>query len=179
MAVNQSLWPRDWLMTDERMGERLWDAIGRVPTGTGGIVFRHYSLGPSERLELGKRVAALVQERKLVLAVGRDPMLAELLGAQLVHNPSGPSEMPFSMSVHDDSEAHAAKAAGADLVFVSPVYSTRSHPGAAPLGAQRAAELAALAGCPAVALGGMRFGTFWELGPAFFGWAGIDAWLEN
>lgn len=179
MAVNQPPWPRDWLMTDERMGERMWDAIGRVPAGTGGIVFRHYSLAPEERLEVGKRVAALTQERKLVLAVGRDTRLAERLGAQLVHNPTDPAALPFSMAVHGEQEADVARQAGADLVFVSPVYATRSHPGAPALGAQRAAELATIAGRPAIALGGMTFGKFWELGPAFHGWAGIDAWLEG
>jgi thiamine-phosphate pyrophosphorylase len=179
MAANQPPWPRDWLMTDERMGERLWDAIGRVPAGTGGIVFRHYPLEPSERLELGSRVAALARERKLVLSVGRDFRLAEQLGAQLVHNPSKSSELPFSMAVHDEGEADTARQARADLAFVSPVFSTRSHLGATALGAQRATELAALAGCPAIALGGMTFGKFWELGPAFHGWAGIDAWLEG
>jgi thiamine-phosphate pyrophosphorylase len=179
MAANQPPWPRDWLMTDERMGERLWEAIGRVPAGTGGIVFRHYSLGPSERLELGKRVAALAQARKLALAVARDPLLAEHLGAQLVHNPLASSELPCSRSVHDDREARAAREEEADLVFVSPVFPTRSHPEAPALGGEQAARLAEMTGCPAIALGGMTFGKFWELSPAFHGWAGIDAWLEG
>ena len=179
MAVNQPPWPRDWLMTDERMGERLWDAIGRVPAGSGGIVYRHHSLAPAERLELGIRLAALAQVRKLTLAVARDPLLAKQLGADLVHNPLEPAELPFSVAVHDEREALAAREAGADLVFISPVFQTRSHPGATALGADRASQLAAIAGCPAIALGGMTFGKYWELGPAFHGWAGIDAWLEN
>jgi thiamine-phosphate pyrophosphorylase len=179
MAANQPPWPRDWLMTDERMGERLWEAIDRVPAGAGGIVFRHYSLGPSERLQLGKRVAALAQERKLVLAVAGDAWLAEQLSAALVHNPSEPSGLPFSLSVHDEREAKAAQEAGADLVFVSPVYVTRSHPGGEALGVERATKLAQIAACPAIALGGMSFGKFWEMGPEFHGWAGIDAWLES
>jgi thiamine-phosphate pyrophosphorylase len=178
MATNQPLWPRDWLMTDERMGERLWEAIGRVSAESGGIVFRHYSLEAAERLELGRRVAALARERKLLLAVARDVRLAEKLEAQLVHNPRAETDLPFSRSVHDEREALTAREAGAALVFVSPVYVTRSHPGAEPLGPDRAARLAEFAGCPAVALGGMSFGKFWELGPAFHGWAGIDAWLE-
>lgn len=166
-------------MTDERMGKRLWEAIGRVPTGVGGIVYRHHSLSPSERLELGMRVAMLARERKLTLAVAGDPLLAERLGAQLVHNPRGAANMAFSLSVHDEHEAHAARKAGANLVFVSPVFPTRSHPAATVLGAERAAKLAIIAGCPGIALGGMTFGKSWELGPAFHGWAGIDAWLEG
>jgi len=179
MAANQPPWPRDWLMTDERMGERLWEAIGRVPAETGGIVFRHYSLGPAERFDLGKSVAEAAGARKLTLAVAGDPVLAERLGAKLVHNPSESSELPFSRSVHDEREARAAREVGADLVFISPIFATRSHPGTPALGTERAARLAEMAGCPAIALGGMTFGRFWELGPAFTGWAGIDAWLRS
>lgn len=179
MAPNQPLWPRDWLMTDERMGERLWEAIGRVPANGGGIVYRHYSLDPAERFELGARVALLARERKLTLAVARDTALAGRLAADLVHNPGGAGDLPFSLSVHDEREARAARDAGADLVFVSPIFPTRSHPGAAVLGAERAAKLATIAACPAIALGGMTFGKYWELGAAFHGWAGIDAWLED
>jgi len=179
MAANQPPWPRDWLMTDERMGDRLWEAIGRVPAGTGGIVFRHYSLDPTARFELGKRVADIAGTRKLTLAVAHDPVLAKQLGAQLVHNPSELSELPFSRSVHDEREARAAREAKAGLVFVSPIFPTRSHPSAPVLGVELATRLAEMAGCPAIALGGMTFGKFWELGPAFHGWAGIDAWLES
>jgi thiamine-phosphate pyrophosphorylase len=96
-----------------------------------------------------------------------------------VHNPGRPADLAVSLSVHDEREAHAACDAGADLVFVSPVFPTRSHPGATVLGAERAARLATISGCPAIALGGMTFGKYWELGPAFHGWAGIDAWLES
>jgi len=179
MAANQPPWPRDWLMTDERMGDRLWDAIARVPSGTGGIVFRHLSLDPSDRLQLGRRVAGLAKERKLMLAVAGDLSLARQLDARLIHNPPQSSPMPFSCSVHDELEARAARSSGAALVFVSPVYPTRSHPGAEALGVKRASRLAEISGCPAIALGGMTFGKFWELGPAFHGWAGIDAWLVS
>lgn len=178
MAASQPQWPRDWLMTDERMGDRLWEAIGRVPPGEGGVVFRHHGLAPELRLELGERVAELARARKLTLAVARDPVLAKRLGASLVHNPSGVVDLPFSRAVHDEREARAASEEGANLVFISPVYPTRSHPGGVTLGADRAARLAKLANCPAIALGGMTFGKFWEIGPAFHGWGGIDAWLE-
>jgi thiamine-phosphate pyrophosphorylase len=165
-------------MTDERLGDRLWMAIEALPAGA-GIVFRHYSLGPAERHELGKRMAALAHERKLKLAVARDPLLAGQLGADLVHNPSSACGSPISLSVHNEREALAAREAGVDLVFISPVFPTRSHPGAASLGIDRATRLAAMVDCPAIALGGMTFGRFWELGSAFHGWAGIDAWVTE
>ena len=38
MAANQSLWPREWLMTDERIGERLWEAVDGLPPGAGVVL---------------------------------------------------------------------------------------------------------------------------------------------
>ena len=44
MFARQTGWPHCWLMTDERMGDRLWAAIDRLPIGDGGVVVRHLSL---------------------------------------------------------------------------------------------------------------------------------------
>ena len=88
--------------------------------------------------------------------------------------------LPFSRSVHNDAEARLAKADAAALVFVSPVFPTRSHPGAPALGIDEAGRLARIAGVPAIALGGMdreRFAALAERG--FYGWAAIDAWLNQ
>ena len=181
MTANQPPWPREWLMTDERIGDRLWQAIERVPPG-GGVVFRHYSLEPAQRLKLGKSVAAAAEARQLVLSVAQDVELAGEMGAQLIHNPMGPAPQPFSLAVHDEAQAHQARLAGAALVFVSPVFRTRSHPGSSALGAEEAARLVKIASCPAIALGGMDAARFRELEAAhpgaFHGYAGIDCWLR-
>ena len=56
--------------------------------------------------------------------------------------------------MHD--EAEAARAAGADLALVSPVFAPRSKPvDRAPLGPAGFASLAARLACPAYALGGV------------------------
>jgi thiamine-phosphate pyrophosphorylase len=122
----------------------------------------------------------VVRRRGALLAVAGDAVLARDLGAELVHNPKGPAlGRPFSRSVHDEAEAEAAAREGAALVFVSPVYPTRSHPLATALGERRAARLAALAGVPAVALGGVKAAAWPRLRDlGFAGWAGIDAWLK-
>ena len=182
MAVNQPLWPRQWLMTDERLGDRLWEAIDALPTAA-GIVFRHYSLGEEERRDLGLRVAETARQAGFVLAVAGSRQLADELGASLLHNPDEPGSLPCSMAVHERQEALAAKAAGAALVFIAPVHRTRSHPEAKQLGPDMAAELAKLAGCPAIALGGMDAARFDALqaatSGAFHGYAGIDCWLRT
>ena len=178
MNSRQRSCPRIWLMTDERMGDRLWEAVDHLPSGA-GIVLRHYSLSPNLREELARRLADAARSSGLTLSVARNVELARRCGAQIVHNPSGdPGELPLSRAVHNMVEAEAARAAGATLVFVSPVYPTRSHPHAAALGVEQAARLAQAAGVPAIALGGVDAENFAELESAgFYGWAGIDAWL--
>jgi thiamine-phosphate pyrophosphorylase len=179
MKARQQSWPRIWLMTDERMGDRLWEAVERLPQGA-GIVFRHYSLAREVRGRMAVRLAETADQRGITLAVGGDVELARRAGANLVHNPASSARgLSFSVSVHSAHEAEAAGSAGADLVFVSPVYATRSHPGREPLGPRRAAEIARAAAVPAIALGGMDAQKFALLErEGFYGWAGIDAWLR-
>lgn len=183
MAANQPSWPRRWLMTDERMGDRLWEAIDRLPSGVGGIVFRHYGLSQEDRERLGARVAAAASDRGLVLAIAGSCKLAEELGAALVHNPDRSSDLPFSLAVHDEAQADRARQLRAVLAFIGPVHPTRSHPGAVTLGIGRAATLAGMAGSLAIALGGMdadRFDALAQARPGqFHGYAGIDCWLED
>ena len=163
--------PRLWLMTDERQGEALFGAIERLPRGA-GIVFRHYSLPPSERLALWKRVRAAARgQRHLLIAAG-----PPLPGARGSHNRRGCGIR--TASAHNLRELRAAERAGVDLVFLSPVFATRSHPGAKPLGAARFASLARLAQVPVVALGGMTAGRARTLLPGGCAWAGIDAFQQ-
>ena len=180
MTARQRAWPRRWLMTDERLGDRLWSAIAGLPESDAGLVFRHYATPRAEREALARRVAEACRTRRIVLAVGGDLDLAQRLDAHLVHNPAGATALPFSRSVHTLDEAREARRAGAALVFVSAVNATRSHPGRPPLGTAAALQLAQAAGVPAIALGGMSAATFATLpAGAFHGWAAIDAWVSD
>lgn len=177
MDPSQTEWPRTWLMTDERLGDRLWSAIDRLPEGS-GIVFRHYSLDHDARAELAGRVTSICRERAFALAVAADADLARAVGADLIHKPALDAPgLPFSLALHSMAEAVEAAPLGASLVFVSPVFETRSHPGQRPLGPALAARIAQAARAPAIALGGMDARKFAELSEGFHGWAAIDAWL--
>lgn len=160
--------PRLWLMTDERQGEGLWGALARLPRG-GGVVFRHYSLPQPERRALFAAVRGVARERGLVLLSAR----TLLPGAAGVHNGRGPGLN--TASAHSLGEIHRAERRGADLVFLSPAFPTRSHPEAPTLGRHRFASLARRTQLPVVALGGMNEARFRTLRGAY-GWAGIDAW---
>ena len=162
-------------MTDERQGEGLWAAIQRLPRG-GGIVFRHYGLPPETRRALFRQVRSAARRRGLMLLLGGDAATAAAWGADGWHG-RGRGPGLHSAPVHDRRELRAAERSGAALLFVSPVYPTRSHPGAPFLGEEGFARLTRQASRPVVALGGvdgMRARRLRLLGA--YGWAGIDAW---
>jgi len=166
--------PRLWLMTDERQGESLWEALERLPRGA-GIVFRHYGLPAVERRRLFARVRKVIRRKRLLL-LGAE---MRFLGADGVHNGCGRAAFRTA-SAHNHAELKAAERGGAALVFVSPVFATRSHPGGKPLGRVRFGLLARQARIPIIALGGMdsrRWRSLKALGA--YGWAGIDAWSAD
>ena len=180
MVSRQRSWPRQWLMTDERLGDRLWSILERSPKDI-GVILRHYSLPAAERAAIARRVAEICSLRQMTLSIAANEDLALALGAELIHNPTTrPKTLPFSLSVHSKEEAIAARDAGASLVFISPVHETRSHPGQKALGITAAIELAKAAHVPAIALGGMNTRKFELLErKGFYGWAGIDAWAQE
>lgn len=86
----------------------------------------------------------------------------------------------ISAPVHSPRELNEAKRLGIGLLFVSPLYATRSHSGTKPLGLTRFTQLAALAK-PAIviALGGMTRNRARSLDATLVhGWAAIDAFSK-
>jgi len=160
-------------MTDERQGERLIEAIGRLPPGS-GIVFRHYRLPQAERRALFERVKAAARRRGLVLLLAGPAAEAASWGADGSHG-RGSGFGLRTAPAHDRRGIRAAERAGAAAVFLSPVFPTRSHPGARALGPARFTMLARRASLPVIALGGMNATRARALRGAW-GWAGIDAW---
>ncbi|MBX3560807.1 MAG: thiamine phosphate synthase [Sphingomonas sp.] len=156
------------------MGDGLFAAIGRLPEGS-GIVMRHYSLPEAERRELFDRVRATSKNHLLLLAGPAATALA--WGADGSHG-RGPGGGLRSAPVHDLDEIGAAERDGADLLFLSPLFATRSHPGARPLGLKDFAALVRATRLPVIALGGMDASRARDTAAAgAYGWAGIDAWL--
>jgi thiamine-phosphate diphosphorylase len=100
-----------------------------------------------------------------LFVVNGDVDAARYLGADGVHLPArGPSvaearerapRLAVGASCHDERELAAA--AGADWVFVSPVFPTASKPGAPGIGPDGLSALVARAGSPVYALGGVTW----------------------
>ncbi|WP_420143643.1 thiamine phosphate synthase [Sphingobium sp.] len=168
--------PLLWLMTDERVTDAaLLAAAARLPKGRAGIVFRHYRSAPDVRRALFDGLLAIARRRRLVLVLAGDARMAAAWRADGVHGDGYRVTRPLlrSRAVHDAREAVAAS--GADLCFVSPLFPTRSHPGAGALGRVRFAALARRVDAPVMALGGVRRGHRRSLrGMGAAGWAAID-----
>jgi len=65
-----------------------------------------------------------------------------------------------SVSCHNAEELDQADACRADFALLSPVFPTRSHPGAPHLGIEQFQQLASAAALPVVALGGIDTNNF-------------------
>lgn len=171
--------PTIWLMTDERVADvALLAAAMGLPRGKAGIVFRHYRTEPAARRRLFASLRAIARRRRLVLMLAGDARLAGAWGADGWHGPAvqrAVRPLLHSMAAHDARELHRFVQASADLVFLSPLFPTRSHPGARALGAVRFAALARTTDRPVMALGGVRRVHRRGLaGIGAAGWAAID-----
>ncbi len=156
MKRRQSL-PRQWLVADSRLGEEVWTAVRNLPKGS-GILFLYRGVPKAKRVWLLAKLRRLAQARRLVL-------IDEAEGG--------------AARVHDSKELLRAGIARTPILFLSPVFETRSHPKWKPIPLMRAAALLRLARAPVIALGGVnqrKYGRIQRL--SFSGWAGIDGWIR-
>ena len=165
--------PKIWLMTDPRLGDGLLVAVRKLPARS-GVVFRHYQLIADERLALFRKIQRICRQRGHVLVLaGQDDWRADGVHGRARFRPTQILTMP----VHSLREIRDAQKLGADLMFLSPVFSTRSHPGARGLGRMQFSRLSRLAGsAKVIALGGVTRNKA-QTTPSHiaYGWAAIDA----
>lgn len=167
--------PRLWLLSDARTDAALGAALRRLPRGS-GFIFRHY------HLPAGQRAARFRQLRRLCLSLGHCAVLAGSARAARAAGADGCYGTPRQLAAgprllrlaaaHTLREIAASARARADAVLLSPVFATRSHPGARGLGPLKFRQLARRAAVPVIALGGMNPRSARRL-PGF-AWAAID-----
>jgi thiamine-phosphate pyrophosphorylase len=168
--------PTLWMMTDERMGAALLPSVRALPKGS-GIVFRHYSLPAKERRALFNLVRRTARARRLWLLLGGSDRLARHWKADGAHHRSATKPNGWrSAPVHTVRERLAAERAGANILFVSPIFATRSHPEGKGLGRVRFGLTIRNAKKPVIALGGLNAARAKGLKSfGIWGWAAIDA----
>lgn len=173
--------PRTWLITDERQGEALWRGLRALTPGS-GVIVRHYSLDEAQRRRFFARIGVIAKRRDFTLLLSGSPALARRWGADGFYGPRTrrrSAGLLWAATAHDRCELARAARRGADLVLLSPLFSTRSHPDGSALGIATFARIAKGCRLPVIALGGVeqhhqqllkRIGAY--------GWGGIDAFIE-
>lgn len=152
------------IMTDSARGQEPRSLLRALGPGS-VVIFRHYDI--SDRSVLALDLSRLARSRQITVIIAGDPALARACGTIACHLPSwilrnrkpiryraGRGMLVFA-AVHDRIEAGLALRLGVDAVIISPVFPTKSHPGAQPLGPIKAGRLAAEMPVPVFALGGI------------------------
>jgi thiamine-phosphate pyrophosphorylase len=173
--------PSVWLFTDDRLGTEpmVLAAVAALPRGS-GVVFRHYGMPLEARRKLLARIAPVARRHGHRLLVGK-PWTG--VAADGVHLPAFchlPRHRRFglvSAAAHSRRALAEAFATGADIVFLSPVFATGSHPGAPALGPVRFGLAGRGSRGPVVPLGGMTERRARRLAPlGAYGFAAVAAW---
>ena len=149
--------PDIWLVSDARNDAALERALWRLPRGS-GLIFHGHTLILSGSAGEARQWGAAG-------AYGAPARLA-----------SGPRTLRL-ITVHSLRELAQAHRARANAVLISPVFPTRSHPGAPVLGPVRFRLLAARSQVPVIALGGMTLHRARTLGVTK--WAAIQGLIER
>lgn len=148
--------PQRWLVTDPRLDPCLIRLIRQLPRGT-GVLVRHHHLPPRERRALVKSIRRAGRTRNL--------LVVDEAGGEVAR-------------VHSAREIAQAQLRGARILFISPLFATRTHPDWVAMPRMKAASLARLTRSKPLALGGLDAARFRQIAPlGFGGWGAIDAWL--
>ena len=140
--------PEQWFVADAP-GREFWASIRKLPRGSGVLVVAPMSSSERRRLRHLSRLRSL---------------------AVVIEQPRAAAR------VHNIRELRQALLSRTELILLSPVFPTASHPDWLPLPRMRAAALARLADRRLLALGGMNAKRYAALRPlGFTGWAGISA----
>jgi thiamine-phosphate pyrophosphorylase len=143
------------------------------------VIFRYYDLPAEQRQRLFYAVRTICRRRGHRLLLASQPKKARHWDIDGLHNyKSGKRTYLRSASVHNLKELKNATQQKADLIFVSPIYPTRTHHDARHLGPFGLKHISGHPQCSAaiIALGGMtRTLAAMFKNHKIDGWAGIDA----
>jgi thiamine-phosphate pyrophosphorylase len=177
-------YPGIWLMTDPRLDAGLLAVVQRLPFGS-GVILRHYHLEPTKRRALFLCLRRICRRRGHLLFVAGEERIAIRWHADGFHNRTAPRgisrKILRSAPVHNAREIAVARRNNAQILLLSPVYATKSHKGARPLGPCAFNRLAKLGqGRMLIALGGMNASKAAMFNKALaYGWAGIEAFQKR
>ncbi|MGZ5935309.1 MAG: thiamine phosphate synthase [Rhizomicrobium sp.] len=149
------------LMTDD---DRLPDPVAAARQLPKGAMIVVRARDGARRNKLADELVALAHNRGLIVLIANDAGLAARCGADGLHLSQANAHQAahwralrphwfISVAAHDERAATLSKFV--DAIFLSPVFPTRSHPGAPALTPVRANHIAQAVALPVYALGGV------------------------
>jgi thiamine-phosphate pyrophosphorylase len=149
------------LLTDD---DRLADPLAAARALPRGAMVVVRSRDAARRMTLAEKMMAIANTRALVVLIANDARLAEQCGADGLHLSEAQAHLAahwralrprwfITAAAHDLRGAPRDKSV--DALLLSPVFATRSHPGAAALTPVRANRIASALRVPVYALGGV------------------------
>lgn len=160
------------LITDSRRfpRDRFIEVIdAALSGGVDTVLVREKQMDSARLLAFASQLRELTNRHQAKLIVHTQADIAKAIHADGVHLSSiemnqipvirewlKRDEITLSTSCHNEIELQFAHRFAADFVFLSPVFTTRSHPDEEPLGITRFRELAAASPLPVIALGGIN-----------------------
>ena len=137
--------------------------------GLGQVLVREKTMDSAHLLAFASRIRNITRHFQAKLIIHSQADIAKAVGADGVHLSSldmheipamrqwlNNSNMHITTACHNTTELKMAERYGADAVYLSPVFTTQTHPEAEPLGLDRFQELAQSTSLPVIALGGIQ-----------------------
>lgn len=171
-------------MTDPKRTKHPERIAAKLPRGF-GVIFRHFGAG--DRLETGRKLAAVCRARGLVLLVSADPKLARAIRAAGIHWPEASlkgvrardGRWIETASAHSRAAISRAARLGVDAAIVSTIFESDSPSAGKPIGALRFRQIARVSALPVYALGGITPQNALRATTHAAGWAAIDAVMSG
>lgn len=162
--------PRDrvcFIAMPEQARRPLTQTVRQTAKGGTGLIQLRDKTSPVGALKrLAENLRAAVRPSGARLIVNGNVEVAEAVEADGAHLPERASitqararlgqDALIGYSAHSVEALRRAEEAGADYAFLSPVFETRSKPGAVPLGLKRFERAASQTALPVYALGGVQ-----------------------
>ncbi len=148
--------------TDRKRCDNLGEIIKNLPKNS-AVIFREYDLSEEKRQELALEIFEICKKFGHKFLVGKSLGLAKLVNADGVHfsdldscKISGDKKFIVSMACHSLKSVARAQNSAVDIIFLSPIFATKSHENAKILGLNILLKACKISSKPVFALGGVN-----------------------
>ena len=173
------------------------ETIRKLPTES-AIIFREYNLSEQKRQELAVKIQKICKKFNHKLIIGKDFNLAKKIRADgyhfsdqdfanikshdssLINYKKTRRNFITSLACHDLNCTKKAEKTNVDLIFLSPIFPTKSHPNAKTKGLFDLVRASNLTSNPVFALGGINEQNLKQVEKLnIAGFAGIEIFQEK